>query len=60
MSKKREVTVTFIPVEGDVLETIIDAIAPNIQRVLDKHGATIKCGVRNMLRKHAKPHPSDD
>jgi len=53
MKKKRTVTVNFIPVEGDVLEAIIDAIEPKIQTVLDKHGASIKGGVRELLRKHA-------
>ncbi|OBZ13301.1 hypothetical protein [Bacillus sp. FJAT-26390] len=52
--KKVVVKVNFIPVEGDVLEVIINAIEPNINSVLAKHGASIKIGVKQLLRNHAK------
>lgn len=52
--KKTKVQIIFVPVAGDPLEAIINAIEPNISSVLAKHGASIKIGVKEFLRNHAK------
>lgn len=54
-SKKRvNLKISFIPVEGDVIETISNALEPNISSVLATHGASLKIGLCEILRNHAK------
>lgn len=61
MEKKiKEIKINIIPVPGDPLEKIIEAIAPNIRSVLSKHGATLKMGVEEFLRAHAKGELNND
>lgn len=54
IAKKPNIKVNFIPTDGDPLEVVIEAIEPVINSVLAKHGASIKMGVKELLRKHAK------
>lgn len=52
--KRVELKINFIPVEGDVIETISNALEPNISSVLARHGASLKIGLSEILRNHAK------
>lgn len=51
---KKRYTITFVPVEGDPIEAIASALEPNIRSVLSKHGASLKIGLSDILRNHAK------
>ncbi|OME02662.1 hypothetical protein BSK54_10425 [Paenibacillus odorifer] len=48
--------IVFVPVPGDPIETIINAIEPNVNAVLKKHGAFLTIPLRDFIREHAIPH----
>lgn len=53
--------IVFVPVHvpGDPIETIINAIEPNVNAVLKKHGAFLTIPLRDFIREHAIPHKDD-
>ncbi|RUT48545.1 hypothetical protein EJP82_00960 [Paenibacillus anaericanus] len=56
-NKKKEppkFEIVVIPVEGDPIEAISNALEPNIRSVLAKHGAYLKIPLYDYLRNHAK------
>lgn len=52
--KKSRFTITFVPVEGDPVKAIANALDANVRSVLIKHGASLKMGLSDILRNHAK------
>ncbi|MEC0237816.1 hypothetical protein P4H71_26210 [Paenibacillus kribbensis] len=52
--KRVKLNIKFIPVEGDVIETIGKALEPNISSILAKHGASLKMGLTEIIRNHVK------
>ncbi|KJD43378.1 hypothetical protein [Paenibacillus terrae] len=59
MAKKKsekhvKLNINFIPVEGDVIEIIGKALEPNINSILARHGASLKIGLFEIIRNHAK------
>lgn len=52
--EKKKVKVNFIPVDGDVIEAIARAVEPNVSSVLNKHGASLKIDLIDILRNHAR------
>ncbi|MNW38891.1 hypothetical protein D3C74_159690 [compost metagenome] len=52
--KKTEIKINFTPVEGDLLQSINDAFAPDVERVLNKHGAYLKIPFIDILRSSVK------
>lgn len=51
--------IVFIPVEGDPIELIINAIEPNVNAVLKKHGAYLTIPFRELMLKHVINKPAD-
>jgi len=56
MHQSRPIKVNFIPVDGDPIQTIADALWPRVSRVLHDHGAKLHGGIEGfvqILRKNA-------
>ncbi|OMD42578.1 hypothetical protein [Paenibacillus odorifer] len=50
--------IVVIPVPGDPIEAIINAIEPNVNAVLKKHGAYLTIPFRDLVLRHVKHQPS--
>ncbi|MEK3736005.1 MULTISPECIES: hypothetical protein [Paenibacillus] len=52
--------IVFAPIEGDPVELIINAIEPNVNAVLEKHGAYLTIPFRDLVLRHVKQQPTKD
>jgi hypothetical protein len=50
MRHRRPIEVNFIPVDGDPIQTIADALWPRVSRVLHDHGATLHGGIEGFVQ----------
>ncbi|WP_019913207.1 hypothetical protein [Paenibacillus sp. HW567] len=58
--KRPEIEIEFVPVEGDPIQAIADALEPVLIRVLRKHDAYLKMPLVDFLRMHARLQPAKD
>lgn len=52
--KKTDIKINFIPVEGDIIQIVHDALLPNVEQVLNKHGAYLIVPFIDILRPSVK------
>lgn len=52
--EKPKMEIVWVPVEGDIIDAICEAIQPNVSSVLAKHGAKLKISLNDYIRNHLK------